>query len=381
MRELRLGKTGPRVSVLGLGTMGVGGRYSRDANDDAAQIRIIQEGRDLGVTFFDTAEVYAEGHAEELLGQALSHTRETVTISTKFESANSNYENVIAACEASLARLGTDRIDIYQAHWPNPKIPTEETARALEQLWRDGKILNAGLSNTTAYEARMMRNLLPDEVPVIAMQQEYSLVERFVETDLLDLCQELDTTLVACSLMAQGRLAESEGLSGSAFETLAKLAVKNGMTPPGMALAWVAGHEGIIALTMTSRLEHLRANIAAVEMERTILDEDLAELSSAFVQPIIDVPVDKIDVVASHTGKVYRSLIEAMDNIHNFSPSPSELSESLRNVGMLKPVKLRPARDGDTYQLFEGQLRYWAWVIAHDGRKAIPAMVQNERVH
>jgi aryl-alcohol dehydrogenase-like predicted oxidoreductase len=377
MRELPLGGKGPDVSVLGLGTMGLGGRYRRDLKDDAIQIRLLQTARDLGITYFDSAEVYAEGHAEELLGKAFKHTRDSVAISTKFEAGHSKYADVIAACEASLQRLNTDRIDIYQQHWPNPTVPLEETARALERLWSDGKIRTAGISNTTPHETRAMQTLLQGSVPISAMQQEYNLVERFVEAGLMDLCHELDITLTASSPIAQGRLAESGESNSDRLTTLGKLAADYGMTPAAMALAWVVRQKGVLALVMTSRLEHLHANVAAIEKEPEIADEDMAELSRCFTQPVIEVPTDRIDVIASHTGKVCRSVSDAIENRYGFSPTPSELSETLRVNGMLKPIKLHPSGSGNRYELFEGQLRYWAWVIAHDGKKPILATVHN----
>ena len=378
MREITLGGDGPTVSILGMGTMGLGGRYRRTLEEDINQIGLLQMARDLGITYFDSAEVYSEGHAEELLGMAFKDTRDSITISTKFEAGHSRYEDVIASCEASLLRLGTDRIDIYQPHWPNPTIPVEETARALEKLWRDGKICSAGLSNTTPGETVSMHTLLQDSVPISAMQQEYNLLERFVETGLMDLCQKLGITLIASSPIAQGLLADTDGDNSGRLTALARLAADNGMTAAAMALAWVVRQNGVLALMMTSRPEHLHANVAAIEKEPGIDDEDMAELSRIFMQPVVEVPTDKIDVVASHTGKVYRSIDDALENSYGFSPAPSALSETLRASGMLKPIKLQPGSSGgDRYDLFEGQLRYWAWVIAHGGKKPIPATIHN----
>lgn len=381
MRELRLGSDGPAVSVLGMGTMGLGGRYRRELEEDTDHIELLRMARDLGITYFDSAEVYSEGHAEELLGKAFKDNRDSITISTKFEAGHSSYKDVIASCEASLSRLDTDRIDIYQPHWPNPTIPIEETARALEKLWRDGKICSAGLSNTTPGEAVSMHTLLQGTVPISAMQQEYNLVERFVETGLMELCQKLDITLIASSPIAQGLLAGTGEDDSGRLTALARLAADNGMTAAAMALAWVVRQKGVLALMMTSRPEHLRTNVAAIEKEPGIADEDMAELSRIFLQPVVEVPTDRIDVIASHTGKVYRSIDDAIKNSFGLSPAPTALSETLRASGMLKPIKLHRNRDGDRYDLFEGQLRYWAWVIAHDGKRPIPATIHNGTTH
>ena len=360
--------------MLGLGTMGLGGRYDRDQSRDNEHIALIRDAVALGVTLFDTAEVYGDGHGEELLGRAVAGVRDQVVISTKFSSGNSAYESVVASAEASLRRLGTSWIDIYQAHWPNPSVPQEETVRALERLWREGKIRHVGMSNTTATEARRLLSMIPDGLPVVTMQQDYSLAERFVEHRLLPLCMELGVALTAYSPIAQGRLAKpGDDVAGA---LISELAARNGLTPAQLALAWVARQDSVVPLPMTSQRDHLQANVAAVTAP--VPEEDFARLSRAFAQPIKEVATDAIDVVASHTGKAYRTLSDAIANSLDLSPSPVALAEELKDGDMLKPVKLRLCRNSDRYELFEGQLRYWAWVIAHDGKKPILASIHGE---
>ena len=137
MKFKALGATGIVVPAIGQGTMGIGGRFERDVSSDAECIRLLRLGVDLGLTLIDTAEVYGEGHAEELAGVALRGLRDRVVVATKFSPEHSTYEGVIRAAEGSLRRLQTDYIDLYQAHWPNPRVPIEDTMRAMEKLVDD----------------------------------------------------------------------------------------------------------------------------------------------------------------------------------------------------------------------------------------------------
>jgi hypothetical protein len=178
--------------------------------------------------------------------------------------------------------------------------------------------------------------------------------------------------------MAQGRLTASGAADTSQGKLLAEMAAQYGMTPATLALAWVLRQNGVIPLTMTSRPEHLRASVMAASDARRISDTDIHELSQVFSPRLAEVPTGDIAVAASHTGRFYRTLKEAIDNPAGFSPSPCSIAKTLRSGDLLKPVKLRRAVDGAGYELFEGQLRYWAWVIAHDGKKPIPASIHNE---
>jgi hypothetical protein len=209
------------------------------------------------------------------------------------------------------------------------------------------------------------------------MQQDYSLAERFVEHRLLPLCEEMGLALAAYSPIAQGRLAKpGEDVAGT---LLSELAARNSLSSAQMALAWVARQDLTVPLPMTTRRDHLLANVAAVTAP--IPDEDISNLSRAFARPVEEIATGAIDVVASHTGKAYRTFADAMANTLCLSPSPAELAQELKSGDMLKPVKVRRKPDGDRYELFEGQLRYWAWVIAHDGNRPIMAAIHGESVH
>jgi len=369
MRRIKLGVNGPEISCIGLGTMGLGGRYGPDSSADDISTDILQRAVDGGINFFDTAEVYADGHAEELLGRVALKRRKDIVIATKFAPSNSAYDRLIAAAENSLRRLGTDYIDLYQNHWPNPQVPLEETLQALSKLVSDGKVRHIGLSNVTSIEIAEISNALPEDFPLVSVQQEYNLEERFVEARILPSCRQTGLVLVAYSPLGQGKLAENkaEGL-------MQQLVQKYRLTEAQICLQWAGRQNGVLPIPMTSKISHLEDNLLAFEQD--IAPEDLDALSAAYAPDIRDLDFDQIEVVASHTGKAFHTLEDARRNTLQVSPSPIELSEELKSGEMLKPVKVRlKPGEQDYYELYEGQLRYWAWTIAHDGKRPIQAQV------
>lgn len=372
MKYKHLGISDIKVSAVGLGTMGYGGRYEREEQSANSSINLIKTAVDLGVNFFDTAEVYGEGYGEEILGKAVSEIRDDVVIATKFAPANSGYKDVLRAAERSLKRLSTDFIDLYQMHWPAPQVPIEETFGALVSLVEQGKIRAIGLSNVTVTYTRNILRFLPQGFPLVSMQQDFSLLERFVEPRILPFCEDNALSLIAYSPLGQGRLAVRDGRT----EILRNVAERYGMTLSQVALQWVVRKEETVAIPMTSRETNLRSNATA--LDRLVDDADMDAITHAFAPDIRPIPVDAIKVMESHTGKVYSSLEQARTNTLGMSPSPQQLAEEMRDGEMLKPVKVRPkSGTADRFELYEGQLRYWAWVIAHDGEEPITALVEH----
>jgi len=352
-------------ATLGLGTMGLGGKPERDAD----AVKIIRHALDHGVDLFDTAEIYGDGHSEEVLGMALRDRRAKAVIASKFKPENSRAAAMIAACEASLKRLGTEWIDLYQMHWPNPAVPPEEIATGFKRLLQQGKIRAAGLSNAPSALLRKMAALLGPDFPLAASQQEYNLIERSVERAVLPFCKSRGMALLAYSPLAQGKL-----LTGTHAELMAKLAAQFNTTPVALALQWLISRGGVIPIPMTFQPDHLDANIAAAASP--LPASALHAVDRAVKPKLIDIPVRAIYVKGTYAGKCYFNLEDARANSLLLSPSPVELAAELTDGELLKPVKVRPGADAPgTYELYEGQLRYWAWRIAHDDRLPIPAMV------
>jgi aryl-alcohol dehydrogenase-like predicted oxidoreductase len=368
MRFKALGATGILVPAIGQGTMGIGGRFERDVSSDTECIRLLRLGVDLGLTLIDTAEVYGEGHTEELVGVALRGLRDRVMVATKFSPEHSTYEGVIRAAEGSLRRLKTDYIDLYQTHWPNPRVPIENTMRAMEKLVDDGKVRFIGLSNFSMSQTQRAQRCL--HAPLVALQHEYNLFERTVEETLLPYCNANTITLFAYSPLAQGKI----GMINAQGRRLSNIARKYESSVAQLVLAWLTKDPSVVAIPKASKESHIRENAEALGCEMDTTDCD--EISKLFAVDIRHIPTNLIEVAAAADRKVYKTLEEAVENRFHLAPSPMELAEEIRTGEMLKPIKLRCSSNSERYQLLEGRVKYWAWVIAHDGKVPIPALVE-----
>jgi len=305
----RLGSSGINVSPLGLGCMGMSFAYG--PADDAESFRVLRRFTELGGNFFDTAEVYGPYANEELLGRFLREVpRESVVLATKFgfkfvngerRGVDSSPENVRRACDGSLSRLGIDHIDLYYQHRVDPNVPIEETVGALKELVAAGKIRSIGLSEANSETIRRAAKVHP----VAALQSEYSLWTRDVETNgVLATCRELGVAFVPYSPLGRGFLTgaiqklsdldpsdwrlTNPRFAQEVFEAnlkLAeagkKLAAKKNCTPAQFALAWVlAQGNDMIPIPGTKRLKYLDDNMGALAVQLT--EADLKETKETF---------------------------------------------------------------------------------------------------
>ena len=273
----KLGKSAVEIPVLGLGTWGMGGLMSRRLGGEENAARALRLGMELGMSFIDTAEMYASGHSEEVVAQAVGDAREKVFIATKVSAENLSHDDVLRAYDSSLTRLKTSYIDLYQVHWPNPRIPIAETMKAMERLASEGKVLNVGVSNFSVRQTREAQNAL-SKIDLASNQVEYNLVQRSIEEDLLQYCTKEHITVIAYSPIAQGRIA-SNG-RGERWRTLDEIARKYHKTRTQVALNWLTAKETVVAIPKAGNLEHVRENAGAVGW--TLSKEDQDELSQAF---------------------------------------------------------------------------------------------------
>jgi diketogulonate reductase-like aldo/keto reductase len=269
---------GQKVPVLGIGTWGMGERsQSRQREIDAVRLAF-----DSGLRLVDTAEMYGDGAAEEVVGAALEGRRQEAFIVSKVLPHHASRKGTIAACEASLRRLGTDYIDLYLLHWRG-SVPLAETVRALEQLVSDGKIRHWGVSNFDTDDMEELFALAGGD-SAQTNQVLYNLSRRGIEFDLLPWCAQRHVPIMAYSPLEQGRVL------GDA--TLRKLAQERGVTSAQVALAWVLRHDDVIAIPKAATPDH-------VEQLRGVLDivlsqEELAALDRAFAPPRRKVPLEMI---------------------------------------------------------------------------------------
>ncbi|RWK65025.1 aldo/keto reductase [Mesorhizobium sp.] len=261
--------SGEAVPVLGQGTWKMG----EDARHRADEVNALKLGLDLGMTLIDTAEMYAGGGAEEAVADAIAGRRDEVFLVSKVLPSNASRTGVPAACEASLRHLRTDRIDLYLLHWPG-SVPLAETVGAFEALKKAGKIRHWGVSNFDTHEMQELVSL-PAGDSVQTNQILYNLSQRGPEFDLAPWSRQRGIPLMAYSPVDQGVLARNARLEA--------IAARHNATAAQLALAWVMAQDGVIAIPKAGRQEHIRQNVAALDIELTL--EDFADIDRAFPPP------------------------------------------------------------------------------------------------
>jgi diketogulonate reductase-like aldo/keto reductase len=268
IRTTRL-PSGEGVPVLGLGTWYLG-QGRRPIGEELAALRL---GLDLGMTLIDTAGMYGNGAAEELVGEAIAGRRDQVFLVSKVLPGHATREGTIVACEQSLRRLRTDRLDLYLLHWRG-HVPLAETVSAFETLYRAGKIRHFGVSN---FDTDDMAELwsVPGGTAAVTDQVLYNLRHRGIEWDLLPWCQKHRLPVMAYSPIEQGRLLRNP--------VLQRVAARHRATPAQLALAWTVRDDGLIAVPRSGTSAHVRENRRAADLRLTA--QDLTVLDAAFPPP------------------------------------------------------------------------------------------------
>jgi diketogulonate reductase-like aldo/keto reductase len=272
MKTLRL-PTGREIPALGQGTWYMG----ENSATWRAEVEALRYGMDLGVTLIDTAEMYGEGEAERLVGEAIAGRREQVYIVSKVYPHNASLRGAQAACHRSLQRLGTDYIDLYLLHWPG-SVPLEETLEAFQKLKRTGEIRDFGVSNfdlddmVESYE-------WPGGNEIVTNQVLYNLMQRGIEWDLLPWSRERGMPIMAYSPFEHSPREQKSMFTNPA---MLKIAKDHAVTPAQVALAWVL-QQGAVAIPKAATRDHVRENHAALDL--TLTQEDLKDLDRAFPPP------------------------------------------------------------------------------------------------
>jgi aryl-alcohol dehydrogenase-like predicted oxidoreductase len=293
MRQVHAG--GVTVSAVGLGTWQFGSREWGYGSDYAGQEagRIVERALELGVTLFDTAEIYGRGRSEEILGRALAGRRAEVFLATKYAPFVPHPAVVRRHAEASLRRLGTASVDLYQVHWPNPVVPPGPMWRTLASLQREGLVSHVGVSNHSLARWQAAEDLFGG--PILANQVEYNLAQRGPEADLLPWAQAHDRLIIAYSPLAQGAFSgrwsadvrpggiralkalftpDNMRRADDLRATLQTVAAGHGATASQVSLAWLLRRPNVVVIPGASSVAQLEANAAAGDLELSEEDDD-----------------------------------------------------------------------------------------------------------
>ena len=262
-------RNGERVPALGQGTWHMGDDRRRAAEEAAA----LTLGIDLGMTLIDTAEMYGSGGAEEVVAEAAKGQRDRLFIVSKVLPYNASQKGVVEACERSLRRLKTDRIDLYLLHWRG-SVPLAETLAGFVRLQRDGKIRHHGVSNFDLDDMQEWVALAGGE-DVAANQILYNLSSRGPEWELIPWCRERRIAIMAYTPLGQGRMLQ--------HKALAEIAGRHGATAAQVALAWLLSRDGTMVIPKATRPEHVRENRGALDLR--LAADDLVALDRAFASP------------------------------------------------------------------------------------------------
>ena len=280
MTTKRFAWTGKDVPVIGQGTWMIEGSPEVERRG----IDTLRAGLDLGMTHVDTAEMYGDGRAEELVAEAVAGRRGEVFLASKVLPSNASYDGTLRACERSLKRLRTDYLDLYMLHWAG-RHPIAETMRAMEKLAADGMVRFIGVSNLDLPELQQAERALRHQ-RLACNQVLYHLGDRGIERRLLPYCAEKQIAVVAYSPFGHSSFPKPGSAGG---RVLAEIAGRHGRTPRQVVLNWVTRHEHVFSIPKTSRLERVKENAGGAGWELT--GEDLAAIDRAFPAPAHDVPL------------------------------------------------------------------------------------------
>jgi diketogulonate reductase-like aldo/keto reductase len=276
MDQRQLGTTGVSIPAVGQGTWNMGGGMGPSRSADREAVAALRLGIDLRMTLIDTAEMYGAGHSEELVGEAVRDQTDPVFIASKVSPSHFSYDSVLRSANSSLKRLGLKRMDLYQLHWPNPRVPISETMKAMEKLVKDGLVKYIGVSNFSVEQMREAQESLSRE-KIVSNQVEYSLVDRGVEAEVVPYCRKEKITIIAYSPLAQGGIPRGRG---GDFNTLDELALTLGKTRNQVALNWVLHDPSVVTIPKAARKEHVQENSEASDWK--LSQSQYEQLSRAF---------------------------------------------------------------------------------------------------
>jgi len=287
MEKVELGRSGIKVTRLGIGAWQAGGKQWGDDVTDENCIAALKKAHDLGINLVDSAEVYGQGHSEEVVGRALKEIgREELIVATKVAGSHLRYEEVLKACEGSLKRLGVDSVDLYQIHWPSvwEQVPLRETMRALEKLYKEGKVRAIGVSNFAIRDLEEARSAL-SSTDIASNQVQYSMIHREIEEEVLPYCKKEKITVLAWAPLGEGALTGKYSKSvapkdsvrerhpffrpknieqiNGLVKLLEEVGTQHGKSGPQVALNWLLSKDNVVPIPGAKNPKQAEENAGA----------------------------------------------------------------------------------------------------------------------
>lgn len=364
MRKLPIKGTNITLSSLGLGT---GTGFNKDSFKTQKELfHAFDASFESGVNWIDTAESYAEGYAENLIGEYTKFSKNNFFIASKFSPRNASKKLVIKSCEESLKRLNREFIDLYQIHWMNYDVPIEETLEALQKLKKDGKIKAIGVSNFNKQE---LKNINTDYI--ISNQIEFNLFNRIAENKLLEFHKDNDLLSIAYSPF--------EGINNLSTNSKKKLflnslAKKYSATPYQITLSFLTNYENLLVTYSSTNHQHIKDNTNLINLTQ----EDIKLINETFESSMMLIDPKLIKVSVNNDNKFYSTLDEAIENKHSYFPGVKELSKEFLLSNNFRPIKVRKIEDEKySYELTGGMMRYWSWIETYQYSNLIEALITN----
>jgi diketogulonate reductase-like aldo/keto reductase len=358
-----------RLPPIGLGTMGFGGYFTRDRSNFEHCVGLIRHAYEQGIRIIDTAEVYGQGCAEEIIGTLPQSIKSELFLMSKFSPENSRPKDIRIALEKTLKRTKREYVDVYQPHWPSGDVTLASILEELIRLREAGKTRYIGVSNFPPNILAASPPELMSEIRFIQAEfnpTESSTLERYRST-----IEANNGLLVAYSPFREGKI-----FSGSHLKQLQELAEKTKYTLSQLILLWIVQSGMVWAIPKSMSIE--RINEYAEAMGKSLPEAELSDITKIFETKTVELAVGLIiqENEEDSDRKIYLTLSEAIENRFGLFPGPLEIADEIAANGgrLAKPIKVK-ALPGGRYGLVEGRLRFWGWRILHQDKKPILSVI------
>lgn len=368
MNTLTLGHF-KNIFPIGLG-MGVPGAYPDSKLFFKKLKNVLDYAVDSGVNFFDTAPVYGNGISEEIFKTINPNIRSKLCIASKVSPDNLEKKSFIKSVEESLVRAGLDYIDLIQIHWPNKNTPIEDTLEAVQYLIDSRKVLRFGVCNFSKKEINELTNYAGMDM-LSSAQSVFNCFDLNASKEVHSFCKHNEKLFIAYSPLAQGYLVNGEKQK----MILNDYALKYKASSSQIILRFLLDFTNTLVIPSTSKKVRLDDYINSVNID--ISKKDFQEMHQMLIPKIQNIDTKMIQVTDKYNRKTYNTLIEAVENKLNMCPSPIDMSKALLEESEMLPVRVKKVKKNQ-FDLVEGRLRYWAWVLAYGWEKSIPVIIHED---